>query len=160
MPTNRHRPAIVISAALTVLAVGLSGAPASAQDQPTVRINEIESSGGSPGDWIELVNTGTTAVDVSKWVVKDNENSHTYKIAKNTSLAPGAFLALDVESSFGLGGADSARLFKADGSTLVDSYSWTDHAATTYGRCPNGTGPFLTTTAPTKGAANPCGTPG
>ncbi|MFJ6984503.1 MULTISPECIES: lamin tail domain-containing protein [unclassified Streptomyces] len=160
MPTNRHRPAIVISAALTVLAVGLSGAPASAQDQPTVRINEIESSGGSPGDWIELVNTGTTAVDVSKWVVKDNENSHTYKIAKNTSLAPGAFLALDVESSFGLGGADSARLFKADGSTLVDSYTWTDHAATTYGRCPNGTGPFTTTTAPTKGAANPCGTPG
>ncbi|GGS21875.1 hypothetical protein Snoj_22880 [Streptomyces nojiriensis] len=160
MRTNWRREAHIIAVTLTALAVGLSGAPASAQVQPTVRINEVESSGGSPGDWIELVNTGTTAVDISKWVVKDNDNSHAYTIAKNTSLAPGAFLALDVESSFGLGSSDSARLFTADGSTLVDSATWTAHAATTYGRCPDGSGAFTTTTAATKGAANACGTSG
>ncbi|MCZ4121064.1 lamin tail domain-containing protein [Streptomyces sp. H39-S7] len=157
--THWRRAAHITAATLTVLglALGLAGAPASAQDQPTVRINEIESSDGSPGDWIELVNTGTTAVDVSKWVVKDNDNAHSYKIASGTTLAAHAFLALNVESSFGLGSSDSARLFRANGSTLVDSFTWTSHATTTYGRCTDGIGAFTTTTAPTRGAANACG---
>ncbi|MFC1408143.1 lamin tail domain-containing protein [Streptacidiphilus sp. N1-12] len=156
MRTHWRRQVSITAVALAFLALGLSGVPASAQSQSTVRINEVESSGGSPGDWIELVNTGTSAVDISQWVVKDNDDSHSYKIAKNTSLAAGAFLALDVESSFGLGSSDSARLFTSDGSTLVDSYTWTDHASTTYGRCPDGTGAFTTTLAPTKGAPNSC----
>ncbi|MEV0039027.1 lamin tail domain-containing protein [Streptomyces sp. NPDC050804] len=161
--THWRRRARLTAAALSVFALGLAGAPASAHAQAqaaqsTVRINEVESSGGS-GDWVELVNTGPAAVDVSKWVVKDNDDDHSYKIAKNTSLAAGAFLALDVESSFGLGDKDSARLYDATGA-LVDSYSWTDHADTTYGRCPDGTGAFTTTTAATEGAANACGTGG
>lgn len=153
--TQAHLTATAVT--VLGLALGLSGAPASAQSQSTVRINEVESSDGSAGDWIELVNTGTIAVDVSKWMVKDNDNSHSYKIPSGTSLAPHAFLALNVESSFGLGSTDSARLFKADGSTLVDSYTWTSHATTTYGRCADGIGAFTTTTAPTKGTANACG---
>ena len=43
--------------------------------------------------------------------------------------------------------------------TVVDSHSWTAHAATTYGRCPNGTGAFITTTTVTKGAVNDCSVP-
>ena len=156
MRTNRRRRAQITAAALSVLVLGLAGPPASAQDSSGVRINEVESSGGSPGDWVELVNTGGTAVDVSGWIVKDDDNSHSYKIASGTSMAPGGYLALDVESSYGLGSADSARLFRADGSTLVDSYSWSDHASTTYGRCPDGTGAFATTTASTKGGPNAC----
>ncbi|MCX4681052.1 lamin tail domain-containing protein [Streptomyces sp. NBC_01433] len=157
MRTHWRRQAHITAVALTFLTLGLSGAPASAQEPSTVRINETESSGGSPGDWVELVNTGTAAADVSGWIVKDNDDSHSYKIGKNTSIAPGAFLALDVDSSFGLGSSDSARLFQADGSTLVDSYTWTDHATTTFGRCGDGSGAFTTTTAPTKGTANACG---
>jgi hypothetical protein len=38
-----------------------------------VRINEVESSGGTPGDWVELVNTGQSTMDMSGWVVKDND---------------------------------------------------------------------------------------
>jgi hypothetical protein len=38
----------------------------------------------------------------------------------------------------------------------VDSYSWTAHAAATYGRCANGSGAFVATSS-TKGAANDCG---
>ncbi|GAA4597023.1 hypothetical protein GCM10023194_70690 [Planotetraspora phitsanulokensis] len=135
--------------------------PASADDQApsTVKINEVESNGGTPGDWVELVNTGAAAVDVSGWVVKDNDDTHAFTVAAGTTVAAGAFLALDVESAFGLGGADSARLYLADGTTLVDSYTWTAHAATTYGRCPDGSGDFVTTTSPTKGAANDCGSP-
>ena len=121
-----------------------------------VKINEVESNGGTPGDWVELVNTGTTAVDVSGWVVKDNDDTHVFPVPAGTVLAPGGYLALDVDPVFGLGGADSARLFAADGVTLLDSYTWTAHAAVTYGRCPDGTGQFATTTATTKGLANAC----
>jgi hypothetical protein len=126
-----------------------------------VKINEVESSGGVPGDWVELYNTGAASVDISGEKFLDNDNSHTpYTIPSGTVLAPGAYLTLE-ESQFvfGLGSADSARLYAPDGTTLIDSYSWTSHATTTYGRCPNGTGSFTTTASVTKGAANDCGTP-
>jgi hypothetical protein len=149
---------VAAAAALSVLALGLSGAvPAAAADPGQVRINEVESNDGKPGDWVELVNTGTASADVSGWVVKDDDNSHSYKIKSGTSLAPGAYLVLDVESSYGLGSEDEARLYRSGGSTLVDSYSWSKHATTTYGRCADGTGAFTTTTASTRGAKNACG---
>ncbi|WP_218034625.1 lamin tail domain-containing protein [Acrocarpospora corrugata] len=132
---------------------------AAAAEVPSIKVNEVESNGGTPGDWTELVNTGTTPVDVSGWLVKDNDDTHIYTIAAGTVMAPGAFLAVDVETAYGLGGADSARLYLPDGLTLVDSHSWTAHAPITYGRCPDGTGAFAATVVATKGAANDCGTP-
>jgi len=92
-------------------------------------------------------------------VVKDNDDLHVFTVPAGTIVAAGGYYVADVDSgptAFGLGGADSARLFEPGASTLVDSYSWTAHAATTYGRCPNGTGAFTTTTSPTRGAANDC----
>jgi hypothetical protein len=139
-----------------VVAVG-AASPGAHAATTGVRINEVESSGGSPGDWIELTNTGPTTADVSGWVLKDNDNSHVYTIASGTSLAPGAFQAFDVDPVFGLGSADSARLYQ--GTTLVDSDTWTSHASTTYGRCADGTGSLVTTVAATKGAANACPPP-
>ncbi|WP_218825698.1 lamin tail domain-containing protein [Streptosporangium subroseum] len=151
----------MIVASLAAVPFLVAGTPASADDlvPSTVKINEVESNGGTPGDWIELLNTGATPVDVSGWVLKDNDDTHAFTIAAGSTVAAGAFLALDVDPVFGLGAADSARLFLPDATTVVDSYSWTAHAATTYGRCPDGTGTFATTTTPTKGAANDCGTP-
>lgn len=55
----------------------------------------------------------------------------------------------ETEFDFGFGGADQARLFDADGVTLLDAYTWESHAATTYGRCPDGGGEFQETTTPT-----------
>ncbi|MGI5180839.1 lamin tail domain-containing protein [Dactylosporangium sp. CA-152071] len=136
--------------------VAIATTSAVAADTPAIHINEVESNGGTPGDWIELVNTGATAVDVSGWLVKDNDDTHVFTIAANTTVAPGGYLVVDVDPAFGLGAADSARLFAADGTTLVDSYTWTAHAATTYGRCPDGTGTFVTTSSSTRGAANDC----
>ena len=123
----------------------------------TVTINEIESSGGNPGDWVELVNTGTVAVDLSGYVLKDNDDTHVFTIPAGSVLAPGAFVVEDVETSYGLGGGDSVRLFAADGVTLLDSYTWATHSTVTYGRCPDGTGAFTTTVTATKGVANDCG---
>lgn len=156
MRLNRRTLAASLAGAAVIL--GVAVATPAAADASVIRINEVESSGGTPGDWAELVNTGALAVDLSGWVLKDSDDSHIYTIAAGTSLAAGGFLALDVESSYGLGSADSARLYTADG-TPVDSYSWTSHAAITYGRCPDGTGAFGGTSAPTKAAANSCGGP-
>lgn len=123
---------------------------------PTVLINEVESSGGEPGDWVELFNPGLNTNDLTGWVLKDNDDSHAYVLPQGTSIAPGEYLLLDeADLGFGLGGSDSARLFDASG-TLVDSYDWAAHAATTYGRCPNGGGGFQTTSASTKGSENAC----
>jgi hypothetical protein len=122
-----------------------------------VKINEVESNGGTPGDWVELINTGTTVADLSGYVFRDNATTGGYVIPNGTTLAAGAYLVLDeAQFSFGLGGGDQARLFAPDGATVIDQYGWTEHATTTYGRCPNGTGDFGVTATSTKGAANDC----
>ena len=123
----------------------------------TVKINEVESNGGTPGDWVELINTGTTAIDISGWKLLDNDDTHVaYVLPAGSTIAAGGFFVLDEAAfGFGLGAPDSVRLSDT-ASVLIDSYSWTDHATTTYGRCPDGTGPFTTTVASTRGAANSC----
>lgn len=124
---------------------------------PTIRINEVESNGGTPGDWVELYNPGTTPVDLSGWMFKDDDNGRTFRIATGSIIAAGGyFLVEEAQFGFGLGGADMARLYGPDGVTLVDSYSWTAHATSTYGRCPNGAGDFVQTPS-SKGSANVCG---
>jgi hypothetical protein len=125
----------------------------------TIHINEVESSGGTPGDWVELVNTGGTPVDISGWRVLDNDDTHVPSVvASGTIVAPGGyFIVEEAALGFGLGAADSVRLFDAAGAPY-ETYSWTSHAATSYGRCPNGTGAFTATTTVTKAAANDCTT--
>jgi hypothetical protein len=121
-----------------------------------IRINEIESDGGSPGDWVELKNIGTAPVDLSGWVFKDSADAGGYVLPAGTTIAAGGYRVLEVaDFGFGLGGADSARLYDAS-STLVESYSWTAHAVQTFGRCKDGVGEFTDTRAATKGAANAC----
>jgi hypothetical protein len=127
---------------------------------PRIVINEIESSGGTPDDWIELYNPTAASVDLSAYVVRDNDDSHTYVLPDGTTIEANGFLVIEAaQLGFGLGSDDAARLFRPDGTTLVDSYAWTVHAATTYGRCPDGAGAFVTTAASTKGTANSCAAP-
>lgn len=151
-----------LSSVVAVTAIGLTTtaawnvAPAAAATSD-VRINEVESNGDAT-DWAELHNAGTAAVDISGWKFLDNDDTHTPGvIPPGTTIAAGGFYVIDEPLfSFGLGSADSARLFLPDGTTLVDSYSWTSHAPVTYGRCPDGTGPFVATASSTKGAPNYC----
>lgn len=151
----------VASPGNTTLAGHAPGNPHEPVADPTdVRINEIESSGGTPGDWVELHNTGPVAVDITGWGVLDSDSSHTIAPFPAESIAPGGYYVVEeAQLGFGLGGGDSARLFAADGTTLIDSHDWTEHAATTYGRCLDGTGPFVVTASPTKGGANHCPLP-
>ncbi|GAA3528989.1 hypothetical protein GCM10022234_27870 [Aeromicrobium panaciterrae] len=119
-----------------------------------VRINEVESSGGDPGDWVELVNVSDAPVDLTGWTFKDSGEPG-YTIPSGSIAAHGYVVLDEAGFGFGLGGADSARLFDQHG-VLAESYSWTAHAATTYGRCKDALGDFTTTVAPTKGTVNTC----
>ncbi|HAQ59322.1 MAG TPA: hypothetical protein DCR63_02325, partial [Microbacterium sp.] len=121
-----------------------------------VRINEVESDGGDPGDWVELINPTTAALDVSGIVVKDNDDTHAYEIPAGTTIPALGYLVIEGGTlGFGLGKDDSVRLYEGEG--LRDSTTWgPDHAVTTWGRCPDASGSFAATAESTKGAANVC----
>jgi hypothetical protein len=128
-----------------------------AQNDRGIRINEIESSGGDPGDWLELYNDGPLA-DLSGWVIKDENESPSYTIPAGTAISPGGFLVFEADV-LRFGSADNPRIFNSKG-VLVDSFRYSAHALTTYGRCPDGVGDFVETASPTKGSANDCGRSG
>ncbi|MHC3000072.1 hypothetical protein OB08_13300 [Microbacterium sp. HJ5] len=152
----RSRAPLAALAALSVLIVpAVVAAPAIAADNPAIVVNEVETA----ADWIELTNAGTESVDISGFQVRDSADDHIAVIPAGTTLAPGAFHTVDTNvgaDGFGLGAADSARVFAADGTTLLDTHWWTAHPAPSSGRCPDGTGAFTTTVAASKNAANVC----
>lgn len=151
--------AVISASAVTASPFAPAQAANASVTSLTIRFTEIESNDGAPGDWVELHNTGDAPVDLSDFTFKDNDDSHAYVFPQGTVVAPGAFLVLDELQKgssapgfdFGLGKADSARLFDSGGA-LVDSTSWTAHAATTWGLTDDGA--WAETLEPTKGSAN------
>ncbi|MBB5832633.1 lamin tail domain-containing protein [Brachybacterium aquaticum] len=75
----------------------------------------------------------------------------------STVIEPGALLVLDHENTVdggfdvGLVGADTVRLYAADGTTLIDELAWTEHAPATYIVVD---GQIVASAEPTKGAPN------
>lgn len=124
--------------------------------QETIAVNEVMSDDPDDGeDWVELLNTGTEPVDLSGWILRDDDDLRSLAIADGTTLEPGAFLVIETDvtdAGFGLGKNDQIRLYLADGLGLVDSYTWTEHAFTE-GRVPDGVGELVDTEA-TPGSAN------
>lgn len=158
MHPRRLAPGVL--AATTALAlVGLPGVAvaAPAATAADIVINEVESNGDPVGDWVELANTDTVHdLDISGWSLVDDDPKHApLTIPAGTVIESGGYYSVytDVKGGFGLGAADSVTLFDATGAR-VDSTSWTAHAATTWGRVPDRTGPFSVTPAPTRGAPN------
>lgn len=142
-------------------------------EQPgSVLLNEIDS---GPADWIELINPGTDAFDLSGHELRDNSDDHRWFFADGTTIAGGtrllveaSTLGVDVngtaqqfQAAIGIGASDSIRLFDTGG-VEVDSYSWTGHpaidgneAAASWARCPDATGSFGLAEV-TPGEANSC----
>lgn len=136
----------------------VDAASAAATGNPAnVVINELASSGGNPGDWIELYNKGAQPVDISSWVVRGSQDDRSFVLPAGTTLLPGGYYVAFVDALFGLAQAGSARLYTSGAALLLDSYSWTTRASGSYGRCPNGLGAFVGA-ASTRGAQNACGT--
>ncbi|MFK4808289.1 lamin tail domain-containing protein [Microbacterium sp. ZW CA_36] len=175
----RVRALVAVAAVASLAAVPVLVAPAAFAVEPPAIVSEIEAAvvgleptsagaaivinevNSDPGDWIELTNIGSDAVDLSGWLLADNarltDATHLQSIAAGTTLQPGGFLKLDYTAA-GLGKGDEANLYLPDATTLVDTTTWPAGThATSWGRCADGTGDFQATT-PTPGAANVCGT--
>jgi len=119
-------------------------------------INEVESQPPSGEDYIELLNTGPAPVDISGYLLTDSDPSHVYVLPDETVLPPFGYFLPDFTAYFSLGIADDANLYGPGGNPLLDHYNWAAHAAGTYSRCPNGTGPFIDVPTATPGASNSC----
>jgi hypothetical protein len=127
----------------------------------TVVINEINynsSDDFDPEDWIELHNPGETAINISGWAMKDDDNEHVFVIPEETIIESGEYLVLaksldqfitnspnvnNVIGSFefGLsGGGDQVRIYNTAG-MLTDSVEYDDDAP--WPIEPDGGGPTL-----------------
>ncbi len=159
--TLRLKQLITLSMALSFLAA--CGDEASSSSGIVV-INEasVKSSAEGNSDWIELFNNGQDNVALGGWIIKDAKEREPFTIPGGTVLTGKGYYVVgkDPEGlngfTFGLGVADSVRLFDGDGA-LVDTLTWEDNLALedkSLGRLPDGSGEFQTLATPTKGTAN------
>jgi hypothetical protein len=122
-----------------------------------IRLNEIVPNGAAPGGWVELFNPTGKVVDMSGWTLTASNVFETVEIPAGRTIEPHGYLVIDEETfPHGLQFADAVHLFSRYG-VQVDSFSWAGDPAASYGRCPDGAGPFVTTVAATRGLANACG---
>ncbi|MEU6283984.1 lamin tail domain-containing protein [Streptomyces sp. NPDC047028] len=164
MPTSHSRAGVASLCAATVTLSGLlvtgvlDAQPAAAADPvdyQNVRINEVSSSNS---DTVELYNTGSTAVSVSGWKMSDDSFAPRSFNPSSGRIPPGSFVTFN--SPKGLGDSDKLVIYTADG-TVVDRVDWaTGRAKPAMARCGgDGTGAWVTTTAPTFGGPNASGCP-
>ena len=130
------------------------------ESNSAVLINEVNS---SPDDWVELINTGSSDVDLSGYEIRDNSDDHRWKFPTGTVIKAGGRYVADAhdngliysgssytegtfETAIGIGSGDSIRLYDNNG-VLLDQCSWEKHASyngdtalASIGRYPEGTG--------------------
>lgn len=115
-------------------------------EQQDLVINEINyhsCNDFDPGDWLELYNPNKTAVDVSGWVFKDENDEHVFILPQTTVIEAKGYLTLCedktcfaalfplvniVSADFGFGlanGGELLRLYDAGG-MLIDSVRYDD----------------------------------
>ena len=125
---------------------------------PNLVINEINynsSDDFDTGDWVELYNQSNSNLDVSNWVMKDDNDDHIFEFPLGTVMSAEGFLILTRDQTnflafhpdvshvigdfdFGLSsGGDAVRLFDADGN-LVDIVNYLPEAP--WPVLPNGEG--------------------
>ena len=96
-------------------------------------INYKSSSFTNAGDWVELLNTSSNAVDISNWKFRDDDDTHNFNIPLNTVIPPSGRIVILFDSllftnrfpsvtnyvgqfNFGLSSnGDAVRLFDATG---------------------------------------------
>lgn len=118
-----------------------------------VVLNEIQSNDPDGGaDWIELANPTDEELNISGIVIKDNDDTHEYRIPDGTTISASGFLVIK-DFGFGLGKGDSVRLYE-DG-VQIEETTWEGHTAPTWGLYPDVNGKeYRNTLEATPGAAN------
>ena len=162
--TRRGSPIVLSIRDIRLLFALLSCVLGSALAAPTagaaVVLNEVNC---EATDWVELVNTSDTAADISGWLLTDDpltstRPDHRLLFPASSSISPHDDLVVERGASgfpFGIScGADTIRLADNTGS-LVDEISVPELTSPvdTWGRYPNGTGPWVQT-ASTSGTPN------
>ncbi|MBA7562498.1 hypothetical protein ES708_04150 [subsurface metagenome] len=112
----------------------------------SVVINEINYNSSdefNPGDWVELYNSGDAPVDVSGWIFRDDNESHSFVIPDDVIINPYSYIVLcrDVEAfvlffpnvdnyygdfDFGLNGDGEYICLLTDYGTIADSLTYDD----------------------------------
>ncbi|MEJ2493779.1 MAG: lamin tail domain-containing protein, partial [Ignavibacteriaceae bacterium] len=126
-----------------------------------VVINEINynsSSNYDSGDWIEFYNTSNSSVDLSGWIFKDEDDSHSFAIPEGTSLPIDGYIVICRDSvlfkniypdcnnfigNFDFGFDRSGELLRLydDNLSLIDSVHYDDELP--WVTEPDGNGPTL-----------------
>ncbi|MCX6122881.1 MAG: CotH kinase family protein [Ignavibacteriales bacterium] len=95
-------------------------------------------------DWIELYNPQSTDQDISRWIIKDEDNAHAFSLPDGTIIPAQGYWILCGDTAafklvypdvitfsgnipFGFGGKDQVRLFTPN-SMLVDSVAYTNQS--------------------------------
>ncbi|HXT47665.1 MAG TPA: lamin tail domain-containing protein [Gemmatimonadaceae bacterium] len=121
-----------------------------------VRVNEIQPNGDEAGGWVELYNTTLAVIDLSGWAITASDSSNGFVLPTGVSIPAGGYRVFSEQIfPLGLNAVDAVHLFNRSG-VQVDSFSWLANPATSFGRCPDGTGDFVTTTASSRGFPNVC----
>ena len=129
-------------------------------------INEINyksSDDFDPGDWVELYNPNGEGIDVSNWILKDDDDSHVFNLPNGTIIPAEGFLVLTKKGSdfsnifpdimnvigdfdFGFGSeTDAVRLYNSD-EVLQDEVFYS--STSPWPECANGLGPTLELISP------------
>jgi hypothetical protein len=130
-----------------------------------VAINEVAASPPIGQDWIELVNRGAGAVDISGWFITDavDRPDHFYVFPAGTTIQPSQYLIVWADDALGddgfnapfeLGRAEAVHLLTADGHTADSLLYLDDDSGRSLQRVPDREGLFFQA-APTPAAANP-----
>ncbi|HEX7506165.1 MAG TPA: lamin tail domain-containing protein [Polyangia bacterium] len=163
---------MVLVACLLLGGAGCSGGEGSTVPEAKLFINELQPSNqdtiademGEADDWIEIINTGDSQVDMLGFSFADSSGT-IQTIPSSVSVAPGAFHLFWADDSpsqgashlgFKLGGkaGDSVTLKDRDG-RMLDTVSFGPTTGqNTRARFPDGTGTFVWCAAPTPGTSN------
>ena len=120
---------------------------------------------GNHADWIELFNKTNTPLSLGGLYLTDDINNFTkYSFPVTTIIQPQGYLivwadqqastATYLHCNFKLS-AGGEKLLLSDGTSLIDSLTFGNQSTDiSLGRCPNGTGPFVSITPPTFGIKN------
>jgi hypothetical protein len=142
----------------------IDGAPYVASDpQPAygigdLVINEIlPAPKNQSSEWVEIYNPAPQAVDLSGAWIDDvaGGGGAPQQVPPGTIIAAGGYWTLDTNSYFNNGG-DDVRLLMPDGTTVVDTYTYSSSKNDkSWYRSPDGGAWASSWGNPTKGTANP-----
>jgi hypothetical protein len=124
---------------------------------PPILINEVFPNGDLPGGWVELFNPTARSVDLSGWTVTNGDVFQSFTFPAGVIVESGGYAAVnEVTLPVQLGATDAVHLFSKYG-VQSDAFAWTGNTpGTSYGRCPDGRGPFVNLLTQTRKAANAC----